>query len=78
MEACIRLGVASLTPTSLPCAWNQVFSEKVQTCFKCITKLNVALYHVLPQLVASDLIIQDAYGQQMPEHNLKPVHLHLW
>ena len=29
VEACIRLGVSTLTCTSLPCVWNQAFSKKV-------------------------------------------------
>ena len=26
VEACVRLGIASMTSTSLPCVWNQAFS----------------------------------------------------
>ena len=29
VEACIRLGLEELSPTSLPCKWNQTFSKKV-------------------------------------------------
>ena len=32
VEACNRLGIATLTCTSLPCVWNQAFSKKVCTC----------------------------------------------
>lgn len=29
VEASVRLGVAAMTCTSLPCTWNQAFSKKV-------------------------------------------------
>ena len=32
VEACVRLGIASTTCTSLPCVWNQAFSKKVLCC----------------------------------------------
>ena len=34
VEACVRLGVAPRTCTSLPCMWNQAFSKKVGTILK--------------------------------------------
>ena len=30
VEACVRLGIATMTSTSLPCVWNQAFSKKVK------------------------------------------------
>ena len=27
VEACVRLGIATMTSTSLPCVWNQAFSK---------------------------------------------------
>ena len=30
VEACVRLGIAAMTSTSLPCIWNQAFSKKVR------------------------------------------------
>lgn len=36
VEACVRLGIASMTCTSLPCAWNQAFSKKVYNFYTVI------------------------------------------
>ncbi len=35
VEACVQLGVASMTCTSLPFVWNQAFSNKVNTVCDC-------------------------------------------
>ena len=43
VEACVRLGIASMTSTSLPCVWNQAFSKKV-TSFE-LTYFSVYMYH---------------------------------
>ena len=43
VEACVRLGIASMTSTSLPCVWNQAFSKKVRSLE--LTYFSVYMYH---------------------------------
>ena len=38
VEACIRLKIADVSCTSLPCAWNQSYSEKVIVMYSCANK----------------------------------------
>ena len=33
VEACVRLGIAAMTSTSLPCIWNQAFLKRYKVMF---------------------------------------------
>ena len=35
VEACMQLGIASMTSTLLPCVWNEAFSKKVTALKLC-------------------------------------------